>query len=303
MLDLRYAFRTLMRAPGFTFAVVLTLGLGIGANTAIFSVVRAVLLRPLPHKDGDRLVFLKQSTNQPGGDNIAFSVPEITDFRESARTLQGIAEYSPMTYNLVTDQEAVRIDAGLVTGNYLSVMGLSPVIGRGFTTGDDGPGAAPVLMLTWDYWQGKFGGDRSIVGKQLRVGGKAVEVIGVLQPAPYFPAKIDVLMNMVNSEHHLSAMMVTQRVHRMTQMIARLAPGATVAQARAEVTAITDRVHQEFPEAYDPGSGYAVTLTPFKEVLGQNAKLTIFLLMAAAAFVLVIACANVANLTLMRGLR
>jgi predicted permease len=303
MQDLRYALRTLMRAPGFTFAVVLTLGLGIGANTAIFSVVRAVLLRPLPHKDGDRLMFLKQSTNQPGGDNIAFSVPEITDFRESARTLQGIAEYSPMTYNLVTDQEAVRIDAGLVTGNYLSVMGLSPVVGRGFTSGDDGTGAAPVLMLTWDYWQKRYGGDRSIVGKQLRVGGKAVEVIGVLQPAPYFPAKIDVLMNMVNSEHHLSAMMVTQRVHRMTQMIARLAPGATVGQARAEVAAITDRVHKQFPEAYDPGSGYAVTLTPFKEVLGQNAKLTVFLLMAAAGFVLIIACANVANLTLMRGLR
>ena len=303
MQDLRYALRTLMRAPGFTFAVVLTLGLGIGANTAIFSVVRAVLLRPLPHKDGDRLMFLKQSTNQPGGDNIAFSVPEITDFRESARTLQGIAEYSPMTYNLVTDHEAVRIDAGLVTGNYLSVMGLSPVVGRGFTSGDDGTGAAPVLMLTWDYWQKRYGGDRSIVGKQLRVGGKAVEVIGVLQPAPYFPAKIDVLMNMVNSEHHLSAMMVTQRVHRMTQMIARLAPGATVGQARAEVAAITDRVHKQFPEAYDPGSGYAVTLTPFKEVLGQNAKLTVFLLMAAAGFVLIIACANVANLTLMRGLR
>jgi predicted permease len=303
MQDLKYAVRTLLRAKGFTFAVVLTLGLGIGANTAIFSVVRAVLLRPLPHKDGDRLMFLKQSTNGPGGDNIAFSVPEITDFRESARTLQGIAEYSPLTYTLVTDQEAIRIDAGLVTGNYLSVMGLSPVVGRGFNSGDDGTGAAPVMMLTYDYWQQRFGGDRAILGKQLRVGGKAVEVVGVLQPAPYFPAKIDVLMNMVNSEHHLSAMMVTQRVHRMTQMIARLTPGATVEQARAEVAAITDRVHQQFPEAYDPGSGYAVTLTPFKEVLGQNAKLTIYLLMAAAAFVLVIACANVANLTLMRGLR
>jgi predicted permease len=303
MQDLKYAVRTLLRARGFTFAVVLTLGLGIGANTAIFSVVRAVLLRPLPHKDGDRLMFLQQSTNGPGGDNIAFSVPEITDFRESARTLQGIAEYSPMTFNLVGETDAVRIDVGLVTGNYFSVMGLSPVVGRAFTSGDDGTGAAPVMILTWDYWQQRFGGDPSIVGQRLRVGGKAVEVVGVLQSAPYFPAKIDALMNMVNSEHHLSATMVTHRAHRMTQMIARLAPAATVEQARAEVAAITDRVHRQYPESYDPGSGYKVTLTPFQEVLGEKAKLTVYLLMAAAAFVLIIACANVANLTLMRGLR
>ncbi len=142
-----------------------------------------------------------------------------------------------------------------------------------------------------------------MVGQKLRVGGKAVEVVGVMQPAPYFPARIDALMNMVNSEHHLSAMMVTGRSHRMTEMIARLAPGATVDQARAEVAAITSRVHAAYPEAYDAGSGYTVTLTPFQEVLGQKAQLTLWLLMGAAAFVLIIACANVANLTLMRGLR
>ena len=303
MLDLRYAIRSLARARGFTLAVLLTLGLGIGANTAIFSVVRGVMLRPLPHKNGGCLMYLRQSTQGPGGENILFSVPEITDFRTASKALGGIAEYSPLTLSLVGERDAVRIDVGLVTGNYFSVMGLSPVLGRAFGEGDDGPGAAPVIMLTHEYWQKRFGGDSSIVGTSLRIGGRAVEVVGVLQPAPYFPGRIDALMNMVNSEHHLSATMVTGRTHRMTEMVARLAPGATTTQARAEVAAISTRVHADHPEAYDAASGYRVTLTPFQEVLAQKAKLTLWLLMGAAAFVLVIACANVANLTLMRAVR
>ena len=301
--DLRYAVRSLLRARGFALAVVVTLGLGIGATTAIFSVVRGVMLKPLPHRDGDRLMYLRQSTRGPGGEDVFFSVPEIADFRTGSKTLAGIAEYSPITLTLVGDDDAVRIDVGLVTGNYFSVMGLSPVLGRSFTDRDDGPSAAPVMMLTYDYWQKRFGGDRAVVGRTLHVTGKAVTVVGVLQPAPYFPARIDALMNMVNSEHHLSAMMVTGRTHRMTAMIARLAPGASVQQARAEVAAITSRAHADHPEAYDVGSGFRVTLTPFQEILGQNARLTMLLLMGAAAFVLVIACANVANLTLMRGVR
>ena len=303
MLDLRYAVRSLSRSRGFTAAVVLTLGLGIGANTAIFSVVRGVLLKPLPHREGGRLMYLRQSTNGPGGEDIAFSVPEIDDFRNASKTLGGIAEYSPVTFTMVEEGEAVRIDVGLVTGNYFSVMGLTPVLGRAFDKGDDGPGAAPVMMLTNDYWQKRFGGDPGIVGKSLHIGGKAVPVVGVLQAAPAFPQPMDALMNMVNSEHHVSATMVTERTHRMTQMIARLAPSATVAQARGEVADITRKAHADHPEAYDPGSGYQVTLTPFQEVLGQKARLTLFLLMGAAAFVLVIACANVTNLTLMRGVR
>src|SRR6186997_842274 len=118
MFDLRYAVRSLLRARGVTAAVVLTLGLGIGANTAIFSVVRGVMLKPLPHRDGERLVYLHQSAQGPGGENIAFSVPEILDFRNSSRTLAGIAEYSPSPFTLQQEGEVVRIDAGLVTGNY-----------------------------------------------------------------------------------------------------------------------------------------------------------------------------------------
>jgi len=159
------------------------------------------------------------------------------------------------------------------------------------------------MVLTHEFWQAHFGGDSTIVGKTLRVNNQAVQVIGVVQPAPNFPTRMDALMNMVISEHHVSATMVQGRTHRMTEMIARLAPGATVEQARTEVGEIRKRVQAAYPDAYDAASKYTVTLTPFQEVLGQKARLTLWLLMGAAAFVLIIASANVANLTLMRGVR
>ena len=301
--DLRYALRSLSRARGFTIAVVLTLGLGIGANTAIFSVVRGVLLKPLPHRDGDHLVYLRQSVNGPGGENVLFSVPEITDFRESAKAFGGIAEYSQMTYTLQGDDDAVRINVGLVTGNYFQVMGLSAVAGRLLNSSDDGTGVPPVMVLTEQYWMSRFGGDRGIIGQTVKLDGRPVEVVGVVQSAPSFPQRMDAILNMVISEHHTSAMMVQGRTHRMTEMIARLAPGATIDQARTEVASIRSRVESEFTEAYDPNSGYRVSVIPFQEVLGERARLTLWLLMGAAAFVMIISAANVANLTLMRGVR
>ncbi len=301
--EFRYAFRTLSHARGFALAVVLTLGLGIGATTAIFSVVRGVLLRPLPHRDGERLVYLRHSVNGPGGENVLFSVPEILDFREGATSLGGIAEYSQMIYTLQGDGDAVRVNVGLVTGNYFQIMGLAPVLGRLLNENDDGTKVPPVMVLTHDYWMNQFHGDSTIVGRSIRVDGKAVEIVGVVQPAPYFPNRMDALMNMVISEHHTSALMVHGRTHRMTEMIARLAPGATVAQARAEVASIRTRVQADHVDAYDPGSGYRVSLIPFREVLGERARLTLWLLMGAAVFVMIISCANVANLTLMRSVR
>jgi putative ABC transport system permease protein len=302
--DLRFAARSLSRARGFTLAVVLTLGLGIGANTAIFSVVRGVLLRPLPHRDGDRLIYLRQAINGPGGENVLFSVPEILDFRTASKTMGGgIAEYSGLTLTLLGESDAVRINVGLVTGNYFSVMGLSPVLGRLLNDGDDGTSVPPVMVLTHEYWMKRFGGDRKVVGRTVILDGKKVTIVGVVQPAPYFPKPMDALLNMVISEHHTSALMVQGRTHRMTEMIARLAPGATIEQARTEVNTIRARVQADYPDAYDPGSGYHVVLTPFREVLGEKARLTLWLLMGAAAFVMIISAANVANLTLMRGVR
>jgi predicted permease len=303
MSDIRYAVRSLSRAPGFALAVILTLGLGIGANTAIFSVVRGVLLKPLPQRHGERLVYLRQSINGPGGENIDFSVPEINDFRKGAKSFEGIAEYSAITLTRLADHEAVRMNIGLVTGNYFKVMGLSTILGRELTPGDDGTAVQPVMVLTSEYWINKFGADKSVIGRKITMDGKPVTIVGVVQPAPYFPGHMDALMNMVISPHHTSALMVQGRTHRMTEIVARLGPGATVDQARTEVKTIRERVQKEYPEAYDPGSGYRVAVIPFHEVIGEKARLTLYLLMAAAAFVLIISCANVANLTLMRGVR
>jgi putative ABC transport system permease protein len=299
--DVKYAVRSLRRTPAFTAVVVITLALGIGANTAIFSVVRGVLLKPLPHRDGDRLLYLRHSADGVGGANVLFSVPEVRDFRNGAPALGGIAEYSPWTLTLRTDNDAVHIDVGLVTGNFFEVMGLSPVLGRVTRPSDDGPGAPPVMVLTHEFWMKRFGGDSSVVGRQLKLDGKTVAVIGVMQAAPFFPDRVDALLNMSISEHHVSAMMVQGRTHRMTEMIARLAPGATVEEAKTEVATVDARMQRELREAYDPASHYRVTVIPFKEALGERARLTLLLLMGAAAFVMIISAANVANLTLMRG--
>jgi putative ABC transport system permease protein len=301
--DIRYAFRALRHAPVFTSVVILTLALGIGANTAIFSVVRGVLLKPLPNRDGDRLVYLRHSMDGPGGESISFSVPEVSDFRNGASSLGSIAEFSPWTLTMQTNDGAVRLAGGLVTGNYFETMGLSPVLGRLTRPSDDGSGVPPVMVLTYDYWMNKFGGDSSIVGKQVRLDGKSVTVIGVVQPAPFFPGRVDALLNMVNSEHHVSSFMVQGRTHRMTEMVARLAPGASIDQARTEVAAVSERIQKEYKDAYDPASHHRIAVIPFHEVLGERARLTLWLLMGAAAFVLIIAAANVANLTLMRGVR
>ena len=301
--DIRYAIRALTHSPAFTTVVVLTLALGIGANTAIFSVVRAVLLKPLPHREGHRLVYLRQSSDGPGGENHEFSVPEVRDFRNGAPSLGSLAEYSTWTVVLQRDDGAVRLPVGLVTGNYFEVMGLSPVLGRLTQPGDDGPGVPPVMVLTHQSWMNRFGGDSSIVGSQLRIDGQPVTVIGVVEPAPFFPTRAEAMLNMVTSPHHLSAFMVEGRSHRMTELVARLRPDASVAQARAEVDAVHTRMRSDHPEAYDPGSHYRVTVIPFRKVLGERAQLTLWLLMGVAAFVLIISAANVANLTLMRGLR
>ncbi len=300
---MRHALRSLTHSPDFSAAVVLTLALGIGANTAVFSVLRGVLLRPLPHRNGEQLMYLRQSTTGSGQENVNFSVPEIVDYRTGAPSLGGVAEFSDLSFNLVGAGEPVQVQAGIVTGNFFEVMGLGAVLGRTFDGRDDGPAAAPAMMLTYDYWRRAFGGDPAVIGRSFRINGRSAIVVGVAEPAPHFPTENDVFVNMVTSPHHLDATMVQGRTHRMTEVFARLAPGATVPQARAEIEAIAARLHREHPDAYDAAAGYRIAVTPLRDALTERARRTIILLTATAGLVLLIACANVANLVLTRSVR
>ena len=302
-LDLRYAFRSLVRRPVYTAAFVLTLGLGIGANTAIFSVVHGVLLKPLPYVNGQDLVYLRHAASLGQIDNALFSVPEIEDYRQGARGLSGIAEFSALTFTALGLDEPRRVRAGIITGNYFQVMGLNARIGRMISPGDDGEAAPPVAVLRFEFWQRLFGGDPAVIGRVIRMNGRNIEIVGVADPAPPYPERTDLFVNMTSSPHHLDAVMTHDRVHRMTEVFARLAPGATVDGVRAEVDETTARLQREYPEAYDASQGYTVTVSPLAEQLAGNVRPTVLVLLAVTAFVLLIACANVANLTLARVLR
>ena len=296
----RLAFRGLRAAPGYAVTFVLTLGLGIGANAAIFSVVNGVLLRPLPYRDGEQLVYLRHSAPLAGIDNALFSVPEIDDYRQQVEGFDRVAEFSALTFTMLGLDEPRRVRAGIVTGNYFEVMGLGAVVGRVISGEDGGESAAPVAVLTHDYWQRTFGGDPAAVGRIVTMNGRSVEIIGVANSAPPYPERTDLYTNMVTSPHHLSAAMTHDRLHRMTEVFARLTPEADVVSATRQVEAVTARLHAEYPEAYNATEGYDVTVSALRDQLSGRAQPTLLMLLGVAAFVLVIACANVANLTLAR---
>ncbi len=300
--DLRFASRGIRRAPGFSFTIVLTLTLGIGANTTMFTLLRGTLLKPLPNRHGEQLVYLRQSTAT--SPNELFSVPEIADYRAASTTLSAIAEYSSMVFTLTGDDGLpVHAQAGIVTGNYFEVMGLAPILGRLTDRGDDGPSAPSVAVLTYEFWMDHFGGDPAIVGRTVRIDSKVTTIVGVVQRAAHYPRRTDVFVNTVTSPHHMSAAMAASRTHRMTEVFGRLAPNATVDRARVEIARLSATFAREYPAAYGKDERFAISLAPLRAVLNERATLTLWVLMTAAAFVLFIACANVANLTLMRGVR
>jgi len=301
--DLRFALRSLTKVPGFTIAVVATLALGIGANTAIYSVVHGALLRPLPNREGDRLVYLRQTSKLTGRTSLLFSIPEIDDYRSSVAHLRGFAEYAEIPAVVREKDDPERVIAGVVNGNYFDVMGLAPVAGRLFDNRDDGPAAARAMVLTQAYWLRRFGGERDVVGKLITMDGAPTRIVGVVQDAPRYPGQTDVFVNMANYTHLLSAVLKTGRTHRDIALFARLAPGTTIEQARAEINRISSNIYRDHAETYDEAAGYAVSVTPLREILNERATLTFWLLMGAATFVFLIACANVANLTLIRGIR
>ena len=301
--ELRLALRSLLRAKGLFLTIVLTLALGIGANAAIFSVVRGVLLRPLVNRDEHRLIYIRQSAPGRNVENTTFSVPEIQELRGRVKTIAAFGEFSTIGFLMVGLGEPRQVRAGVVDGHFFEVMGLHPVLGRAISTADDGPSAAGVAMLTHRFWMTTYKGDAMVIGKEVRLGTRTATIIGVLEPSVPYPADTEVIANMVTSPHHMSATMVTGREHRMTEVFGRLAPEADLESARAELRAVHSSMVGGFPEAYPVKADFRVDARLLRDQITSQARTVLLVLLAAAALVFVIACSNVANLILARAVR
>jgi putative ABC transport system permease protein len=305
--DLKIAVRSLWRVRALWFTVALTLALGIGANAAIFSVVRAVLLRPLANQNEDRLLYLRQSAPGIGEPNTAFSVPEIDDLGKGLRTITELGTFSPIDFTMVGMGSPREIPAGVVDGHYFEVMGLRPVLGRLLGPSDDGPNAAGAIVLTYRFWTASLHSDPSVIGKAVRLdggqGSRTAVVVGVLEPSVPYPVATEIIANVVTSPHHLSATMVTGREHRMTEVFARLAPGATLEAARSELSTRHSAIIAAHPEVYKPADHYRIDVRRMHDQINSRASTVLWVLFAAAGLLFVIACSNVANLVLARTVR
>jgi predicted permease len=304
--DLKLAAHSLRRNPGLSLAVILTLALGIGANAAIFTLVRGVLLKPLVNRDEDRLIYIRQSAPGIQTENTTFSVPEIQDLQASVKTLSPFGDFSTIGFTMIGLGEPREVRAGVVSGSYFDVMGLHPVLGRLIGPPDDGPNAAGVVVLTYRFWATTFKKDPSVIGKTVRlgsIGDRTATVIGVLEPCVPYPEDTEIIANVVTSPHHLSATMVTGRIHRMTELFGRLAPGATLDQARAELRTAYAAMKKAHPEAYPTRGDYQISAKLFRDQITSGARPVLLVLLAASALVFVIACSNVANLILARTVR
>ena len=300
--DLRVAVRNLSKLPWFAVAFILTLGLGIGANTAIFSVINGVLLRPLPYPDADRIMHLRQVQATAGIEDSSFSFAEVADYRGQAKTIDQFVEFGDWTFNVLGRGEPHRATGGLVTSNFFQMLGAHPQYGRMLVQADDAKGAPPVVVLTDAYWRRIFGGDPNVIGQTLDLTVKKAQIVGVLAPGAHYATqrKQDFYVNYEANDHYMSASMQGQREHRMTDVYARLAPGQTPEAAQAELRQIAKGLHQAYPEAYPPSRGFDVIVTPWKDELTARARPMLLILLVTTTFVLIIACANVGNLTLTR---
>jgi hypothetical protein len=279
---------------------VLTLALGIGANAAIFSVVRGVLLRPLVNRDENRLIYIRQSAPGIGIENTTFSVPEIQDLRSGVKTLSAFGDFSTIGFTMVGLGEPREVRAGVVGGSYFEVMGLHPVLGRLLDAHDDGPNAAGAAVLTYRFWTTVLKSDPTVIGKTVRLDTRLATIVGVLEPSVPYPADTEIIANVVTSPHHLSATMVTGRVHRMTELFGRLAPGVDLETARAELRAVHGAMIKDHPETYSPKSDFRINAILLRDQITSYAKTVLLVLLAASGLIFIIACSNAANLILAR---
>ncbi len=305
--DLKIAVRSLARVPALWITVALTLALGIGANAAIFSVVRGVLLRPLANQDEDRLLYIRQSAPGLKDPNTTFSVPEIQDIGTGLKSIKELGTFSEIDFTIVGLGTPREIRAGVVDGNYFEVMGLRPVMGRLLTPADDGPNAPGAAVLTYRFWTAGLHSDPNVLGKSVRLGsdegGRDAVIVGVLEPSVPYPMETELISNIVTSPHHLSATMVTGREHRMTEVFGRLANGADLNAANAELQTKYAGMLAAHPDTYKPNDHYQISVTKLHDQINSSANTILWVLFAASGLLFVIACSNVANLVFARTVR
>ena len=301
--DFKFALRSLTRIKGLALTVIVTLALGIGANAAIFSVVRGVLLRPLVNRDEDRLVYIRQSAPGIKVENAHFSVPELRDLSSRVTSLSAFGDFSVIEFTMVGLGEPRVVRSGVVGGSYFEVMGVRPVLGRLLGPADDGPNAQGAAVLMHRFWMTEWKGDPSVIGKVVRLGDRSATIVGVVEPSVPYPAETEIMANVVTSPHHLDATMVDGRVHRMTELFGRLAPGVEIETARAELQAAHGAMIKQYPEAYRPSDDYRIDAVKLRDQITAPARTVLLVLLAASGLIFIIACSNVANLILARSVR
>src|SRR5216684_3438294 len=297
--DARYALRMMRKNLGYTAVAIVTLALGIGVNTAIVSVIDAVLLKPLPYQQGDQLVMLHKRAEK-AGINVGFSVPEINDYRRQSGSLSELVEYHGMSFTLFSKNEATRVRTGVVSDGFFRAFGVQPILGRDFTPADDQPGAPAVLLLSYEYWKKHEGGDPNIAGKSYEMNDRVHTVIGVLPPVPQYPNENDVYMPTSACPFRSNPKTIANRQGRLLTLFGRLKPGVSVEHCKADLALISSRLARQYPEAYPKQMAYTSTSVSLREELTRSATPMLLVLLGAAGCVLLIACANVANLTLAR---
>ena len=294
--DLRHSARALVKRPGFTLAVVATIALGVGANAAIFSVVDSALLRPLPYAEPDRLVHLWfKSTTRGDGGRFEAAYPDFLDIRERAKSLDAVAGYHTNRATLATGDAAIVLPAAKVTANFFDVLGVTPLAGRRFETGEDEPGAAPVALISHGLWERAFGSDRSVVGRVVQLDGVPFTIVGILPPGFQFAASASAD---IWAPLDRSAAMRERRGTHWLKAIGRLRDGATAESAQRELAGIMGALSQEHPQT---NTGKVIETIPLRDELMGVVRPLVLILYGAVAFVLLVACGNVANLLLMRG--
>jgi len=293
--DLRFALRVLRKSPGFTTVAILTLALGIGANTAIFSVVYGVLLEPLPYKDPSKLVLLNETTPKVG--SVSTSYPNFLDWRSQSTTFSKVVAICDTSFSLAGVSQPESISGKAVSPNFLSVLGLRPFLGRDFDSSEEKAGTAPVVMLSYSLWQSHLGADPNAPGRTIMLDGRGYTIIGVLPANFRWRDKVDVLEPIgVWLGANPDAMQRGSRGD--TDILGRLAPSVSLPQARSEMAGIAARLAKEYPATNDQ---FGVRLRPLREAFVGDIRIAILSLFGAVICVLLIACANVANLLLVRG--